>query len=192
MTISSLKEFSIYSDYCCKRNFLSNDECRALIDLRSKLRIRPGEISANGAVNQEIRKCHIAWIPKHSEHEWIYDKIISFVDKRNKTYFKYDIVGLELLQYTVYDTPDDHYNMHIDGDNKLLDNGYHRKLSFSVQISDPGTYEGSDLELWDRQIAAKEQGAITVFSSFRPHVVTPLRSGTRLAIVGWASGPPFR
>jgi len=189
MTISSVKKFNIYSDYCCHRSFLSKEECQKLIDLRSSLKFIDGEVNQDGIIEKKSRKCQLSWLPKTSEHDWIFEKIISFLDQVNKTYFKFDIVGLELLQYTVYDEPDDHYKMHID--NHITQ--YHRKLSFSIQISDPETYKGSELTFWnDSQVAAKDQGSITIFSSFRPHMVTPLESGTRLALVGWASGPPFR
>jgi PKHD-type hydroxylase len=37
----------------------------------------------------------------------------------------------------------------------------------------------------------RAQGTMVLFPSFLVHRVTPVRAGTRYAIVGWLHGPPF-
>jgi PKHD-type hydroxylase len=62
-----------------------------------------------------------------------------------------------------------------------------------VQLSDPSAYEGCDLVFPSfGSRADRTRGSITVFPSFHFHTVTPVYSGVRYAIVGWAHGPTFR
>ena len=42
------------------------------------------------------------------------------------------------------------------------------------------------------QIMEKYQGRVMVFDSKVAHKVCPVTSGKRIALVGWASGPPLR
>jgi hypothetical protein len=42
------------------------------------------------------------------------------------------------------------------------------------------------------QVIRRTRGAIIAFPSFFPHRVTPIISGTRKALVVWATGPEFR
>ncbi|MDB2656544.1 2OG-Fe(II) oxygenase [Crocinitomicaceae bacterium] len=70
-----------------------------------------------------------------------------------------------------------------------------RKLSVTVQLSDPDEYEGGDLEFMINHKTVKaprKKGTIVVFPSFIMHRVTPITKGTRQSIVGWVSGPPYR
>lgn len=70
-----------------------------------------------------------------------------------------------------------------------------RKLSMTIQLSDPNDYEGGDLRFMiNKEIvnAPKEKGTIIIFPSFIMHRVTPITKGTRQSIVGWVSGPPYR
>ena len=68
-----------------------------------------------------------------------------------------------------------------------------RKLSFTVQLSDPFAYTGGALEFIElAEPAGRQQGAVVVFPSYAVHRVTPVTSGERVALVGWLHGPPFR
>lgn len=68
-----------------------------------------------------------------------------------------------------------------------------RKLSYSVQLSDPADYSGGTLDfpLADWR-SPRGRGSLIVFPSFLPHRVTPVVEGDRYALVGWVHGPPFR
>ncbi|MGB0178111.1 MAG: 2OG-Fe(II) oxygenase, partial [Owenweeksia sp.] len=71
----------------------------------------------------------------------------------------------------------------------------HRKLSMTVQLSDPADYEGGDLEFMINQkvvTAPRTRGTVIVFPSFILHRVTPVTKGVRHSVVGWVSGTPFR
>ena len=70
-----------------------------------------------------------------------------------------------------------------------------RKLSLTVQLSDPSDYEGGDFEFAEvEQLPdfAKQQGTVMVFPSFYAHRVTPVTSGVRRSLVAWFSGPKWR
>ena len=62
----------------------------------------------------------------------------------------------------------------------------HRKLSFSLQLSDSSEYEGCDLEIHGGPsplAAPRARGSLVAFPSYMMHRVTPIRSGTRKALV---------
>jgi len=108
----------------------------------------------------------------------------------NDEVYRFSVIGLEdptrVLRYR--STHADQVHEHIDiGPLHPL-----RKLGFSVLLTDPGTFDGGDLQfsgqLFDR---ARAQGTLTVFPSFVPHLVTPMTQGTRHVIVGWVLGPTF-
>lgn len=66
-----------------------------------------------------------------------------------------------------------------------------RKLSFSLLLSDPESYEGGDLCFDGPFPLARVQGTLTVFPSFLSHSVAPVTAGDRFAIVGFVLGPSF-
>ena len=100
--------------------------------------------------------------------------------------------ALEDFQFTVYHASEGgHYDWHIDWGLAQVQ----RKLSASLQLSDPAQYEGCDLQFQGmRQVEAapRDRGAVIVFPSFILHRVTPISSGTRKSLVVWASGPKFK
>tara|TARA_B100001250_G_scaffold117681_1_gene99887 strand:+ start:184 stop:771 length:588 start_codon:yes stop_codon:yes gene_type:complete len=71
-----------------------------------------------------------------------------------------------------------------------------RKLSMSVQLSDPEDYEGGELVLIDyfnRQCEIpKSKGAAVIFDSRCPHKAFPVTKGERYVLVGWANGPKLK
>lgn len=125
--------------------------------------------------------------------EGLYFKILQL---NNKT-FRYHLEGFE-----IHDLPrifkysgnrEDHYVWHRDT-LKIPEKGTTRKLSFSIQLSDPNEYEGGDLEFMPamKDPAMKRQGSIILFPSYLTHRVSPVTSGTRFVIVGWIHGPEFK
>jgi hypothetical protein len=66
-----------------------------------------------------------------------------------------------------------------------------RKLSFSLLLSDPATFDGGDLSFGTPFPLARTQGMLTIFPSFLRHEVTPVTRGDRYVIVGFAVGPSF-
>ena len=89
--------------------------------------------------------------------------------------------------------PGDHYSgWHMDVGNTSSTSS--RKVTFTIQLSDPSTYVGGDLTIssMDGNSEIRQQGTAIVFPSFVSHCVKKVESGTRYCLVGWVHGPSFR
>jgi hypothetical protein len=110
-------------------------------------------------------------------------------------------------QFTIYDTIGDHFLEHKDQDvghhvnNWFKEQDYpkkymYRKISCSIQLSNPEDYEGCSLQIRNkreqRMSPPATQGSVIAFPSYADHIVTPLTSGKRYAMVGWFFGPQWR
>lgn len=123
---------------------------------------------------------------------WVFARLASAITHMNDNYFGFDITGLEQgLQLTRYTAPGEHYDWHVDrGHLKPV-----RKLSLSIQLSDPADYEGGELQLklGRKDITIdRQRGMATFFPSYTLHRVKPVKKGTRYSLVAWVSGPPFK
>ena len=84
-----------------------------------------------------------------------------------------------------------HFDWHVDTGNEVC----HRKLSFTIQLSNSKDYEGGDVEFIGSKVdtkAFRQKGVCILYPSFLPHRVTKITKGVRHAIVGWIHGPTFR
>jgi PKHD-type hydroxylase len=139
------------------------------------------------------RVTRTAWMARTPETGWLYDRIERIVRVLNLQIYQFELAGFsEPFQYAVYHASEGgHFDWHLD----QIPNGAHRKLSFSLQLSDAGDYEGCDLEIHGgRKVLAapRTRGALIAFPAYAMHRVTPIRSGVRRALVIWTAGPPFR
>lgn len=169
-----------------------------------------------GEVNKDKRNAKHAWVPSH---HWIAGFVWHYVMRANRENFLYDLTNIdgESLQYTVYGEGE-YYNWHIDqgissnykpiwqGDhNNVKDSATDflnknseivRKLSFSLLLSDPDTYEGGNLQFLDEEnrsyIAPRQRGTIILFDSRTQHRVQKVKKGVRKSLVGWTCGPRWR
>ena len=66
-----------------------------------------------------------------------------------------------------------------------------RKITMSIQLTDPDEYEGGEFVLPGKTVKL-QQGSFIAFPSFFPHEITPIRCGTRWSLIGWAWGPNWR
>ena len=140
-----------------------------------------------------MRITRTAWIGNTPDTKWLYDRMQSIFRMVNAQVYQFDLTGFsEQFQYTVYHGSEGgHYDWHIDEGLKKSQ----RKLSMSLQLSDPSAYEGCELQFHaSRQIetAPRDRGTAIVFPSYTLHRVTPITSGTRKSLVVWAAGPKFK
>ena len=145
-------------------------------------------------INNKIRITQHAWIDPAPETEWLYMRIEQAALAFNDRIYQFDITGFsESLQYTVYHGNEGgHYDWHVDHGRGLP---VQRKLSFSVQLSEPSDYEGGELQIHaanNISVAPKALGTVIVFPSYNLHRVTPVTAGTRRSLVCWTCGPKFR
>ena len=106
-----------------------------------------------------------------------------YVKNANDGVFR--IEDSEDLQFATYNVGD-FYGWHKDSNR---DNS--RILSVTVQLSDPDSYEGGDIQIKDF-IAERARGTIIVFNSNLLHRVHEVTAGTRYSLVQWYSGEPVR
>ena len=167
------------------------------------------------------RNSENAWI---NTNHWIAGFLWHYVNKANRENFLYDLTNIdgENLQYTKY-SEGQFYNWHNDaGINNYYKPQYVansgnsnddsdnlqvtdflktscelvRKLSFTLQLSDPDEYEGGNVQLIDEAgrsyIAPRQRGTIILFDSRTQHRVIKVKKGVRKSIVGWVLGPRWR
>src|SRR5262249_4196911 len=124
---------------------------------------------------------------------WLYDRIYAIIRSVNQQVYQFELQGFaEPFQYTVYHgTEGAHYDWHIDSGLKTKQ----RKLSLSLQLSGPSSYEVCYLQFHaSQQIepAPRDRGAAVVFPAYTLHRVSPITAGTRKALVVWVYGPKFK
>lgn len=167
------------------------EECNQIVEIGNSLTKVEGSIN-DSEVDSNRRKSKVSWIPVNPDTAWIFARCTDMINAINDQYFKFDLSYIESLQFTTYESPGDFYTRHVDIGYK---GGGTRKLSFSIQLSSPESYEGSQLVL---HIGVKpveapaQQGVATLFPSYSLHEVTPITSGTRYSLVGWVIGPKFK
>jgi PKHD-type hydroxylase len=148
----------------------------------------------HGGVRDDIRITRTAWLNPVPEARWIYERLQRVIRTLNDRVYQFDLSGFsENIQYTVYHgTEGGHYDWHVDQGRVLTSR---RKLSISVQLSEPSQYEGCDLQLYAGnkiELAPRDRGTVIAFPSYVLHRVTPCTKGTRKAMVAWTTGPQFR
>lgn len=169
-----------------------------------------------GTVDKEKRNARNAWVP--TSH-WLGGFVWHYVQRANRENFLYDLTNIdgESLQYTVYGEGE-YYGWHNDAGlashYKPLSSGNRghgeiiaadfinqncekvRKLSFSLLLSDPDTYEGGNLQFLDESgksyFAPRQRGTIVLFDSRAQHRVQKVTKGVRKSVVGWTCGPRWR
>jgi len=165
----------------------------------------PWHIASTAGGDSDSRKSNIKWIPQNDDWWWLYEKLSNYAVTANETLWDFDLYQIpEQIQYTEYHAPAGHYDWHQDIGPDMLSK---RKISITVQLSDPEEYEGGNLEFdlrnqydWelnkDKSIVKcteiRPRGSVVVFPSFVWHRVTPVTRGTRYSLVVWSLGQPFR
>ena len=168
----------------------TDEEIQNIKFLVEKIKLEDATVMENKY--KEVRKSSVAWIDANSDSEWLYKKLVDVVFHANSVNFNLNLAGFEMLQFTFYDSKvKGFYGTHVDIFSQPI-NYLNRKLSFSVQLSDPSEYDGGELfiEPLNEKIEAKKtKGSITFFESTERHQVMPVTRGSRYALVGWVSGP---
>ncbi len=140
------------------------------------------------AFKKGVRNSKHNWIEPTGENMWLFDKMLALVLAANQR-FQFEVDMFEAIQLAKYEEGD-FYDWHLDIGPGRMGN---RKLSVTVQLSDPDSYEGGDLVLengagQEPYVAPRDVGSVTVFPSFMKHKVTPVTKGVRHSLVVWASG----
>lgn len=187
--------------YAYMEKAFSDEECEEIIKLGTEVFEKTRAVTFNVHNQNEeqrnkIRRSDVSWFySDREETHWVYRKCVDCIEAINSKFFGFDLYVLETLQFTKYIFNDGAGGMYAKHCDSGYDNSVARKLSFSVQLSDPEDYEGGELLLYNAAEPARppnKRGTINFFPSFTLHEVTPVTKGTRYSLVGWVNGPKFR
>ena len=168
---------------------LSDEQVAQIISNGEKQAPVQAEIQAEGNVQTEVRTSTVRWL----EDFGLRDMLFEYVKAANVRAFNVDVWNSAEIQFTEYHgTENGHYDWHYDvhWDGKTNSD---RKISITVQLSDPSEYEGGNFEFRDCETPeAKTKGSVLVFPSHLEHRVLPVTSGIRKSFVAWFYGPRWR
>ncbi|TNE44947.1 MAG: 2OG-Fe(II) oxygenase [Deltaproteobacteria bacterium] len=181
-----------FVEYVYHDNFFQHHEVDTIRQLWNDDIASKATLSGENLYDDEIRKSSVISIADVPEHDWIYNRLVELSIVTNNKHYLFDLLGLhQELQLTRYGVGD-FFDWHLDfGAGEISA----RKLSMTVQLSDPDEYEGGDLQFMVNHrvvCAPRDKGTAIIFPSFIQHRVTPITKGERQSIVGWVSGPPYR
>ena len=171
--------------------FFEPKQCDAIVKACVEELWMSGE-TIGGGVNKKIRNVEQQVLPINQQG-WPLTRILELGKQANDARFKFDVQGFldvdapMIMKYT----KGGHYDWHVDTGNSVC----HRKLSFTIQLSDSKDYEGGDVEFIGTKVdtkAFRQKGVCIIYPSFLPHRVSKVTKGTRHAIVGWIHGPTFK
>jgi PKHD-type hydroxylase len=186
---------------------ISKEICEKIVAIGRNKILNPGTVLEPGGkkiIDKNLRDCKVIWI----NEPWIYELLNPYISEANeKAGWNFDIDWNQDMQYASYNKGH-YFGWHsdqgatvYDTDNKNL-KGKTRKISLTLQLTDPNNYEGGNLELkwFGRKGVEKietikdgrELGTIIIFPSFIWHRVTPITKGKRESLVNWSIGYPFK
>lgn len=181
------RQLSSHSDAICVPAF-SEDECRRIIAIGNTLAsAKPHAAGPGGLKRLTQRVCSVASIPRTTETAWIHDRLYGIADDLNRSIWKFEIAGLEAPQFITYRFLN-HFARHMDSGVPQFSL---RKLTISVQLSEPSVYGGGNLHVWARnkeRRASRKRGEAMVFPSHLWHRASPVWWGQRQALVAWITG----
>jgi PKHD-type hydroxylase len=166
------------------RLWVSSFDVQMVLDEAASL--QTSEATTFGGANLDYRRSRVAWL---TSNEMIKQALIPYAQEAA------DIMGINIIhsceiQFTEYLASEGgKYDWHHDVD---LNNNtvFDRKLSLTVQLSDPSDYDGGDFQFAEVENPnGKAMGSVLVFPSYLQHRVLPVTRGTRRSLVAWFSGP---
>ena len=189
-------------------NVLSPDTCDEIIKDGKQYILEKAEVynhrdKKSSRDDPNIRKSSVCFI--EDKENKINQLAWNFIRQANKEYFKYDLDHFQAVQFAEY-SKGGFFDWHQD-DVAMRDVSEVRKLSFGVNLSDPDTYEGGELEFYNggrplddmgeikgEQVVKdiQSQGTVVVFDSRDWHRVKPVKKGLRYSMVCWTVGKNFR
>lgn len=168
----------------------STAECEAITTKAARFASQDATIFSTASNAASLRTSQITWLTDQE----LQDRLWHYVNQANHAAFGCDVTNHADLQFTSYHG---HQAGHYDWHNDVKWHGTEtvdRKLSVTVQLSDPDSYEGGQFEFDEltTSLDLRRQGSVLIFPSFVRHKVSPVIRGTRHALVAWFTGPRWR
>lgn len=183
--------------FCYYSNILDDDQIQSIVEMGDKLVLEDaligGDLNEPGKIDKEVRNTLIGWVPTTEDNAWLYRTLTDIITAANDKWFGFDLNHIESLQYSVY-KENGFYEKHIDHFHRGPGQ-YPRKLSFTLQLTDPSEYEGGEVMIHNAKepwAIPKDKGTITFFPSYTLHEVLPVTKGIRKNLVGWVHGPRWK
>ena len=174
--------------YAYWNNAFSKEECQTIINIAKN----KGLVTGTTKGESDVRESKVSWLYSVDNIEWVFRRVTDITLNLNERFFKFDLFGLnEGFQFTNYEAPSGKYGKHVD----RCMNMPVRKLSISIQLTNPEEYEGGELKLYDGEkenVMSKEQGTLIIFPSYVLHEVMPVTKGERNSLVTWVTGKQFK
>ena len=149
--------------------------------------------NTTGPTEDSVRNSHIRLIDYTEKSAWLYNHLSELIQTANNEMWNFDISYIDdSIQYTEYHDNGGHYDWHLDVGTYPVN---HRKISVTIQLSDPDDYEGGDFEVMTSStpdIAPRKKGCAILFPSYLLHRVTPVTKGIRKSLVVWVNGQPLK
>ncbi len=181
-----------------KKDRLSDEACDEIIKLGKENGLDEagiyGASEADKKKDNKTRITNVSWFPKG---HFLESMLQGYVTLANLEAWNFVLTNRETIQFGEYKRGG-FYNWHTDS--SLNPNVPFRKLSVSVNLSDPKDYEGGNFELKNPiglelklpMGQLRKRGSVIVFPSFLQHRVTEVKRGTRYSLVQWYNGPEFK
>lgn len=191
--------------YLFQESLFEPDFCDRIIAAGQALTLERNPTVGRGdvlRVDPAMRDGQFAFFPGREEYLWLHDAIAECIREANGNFWKFKLKGIETIQYSEYGMGH-HYDWHADMATDPYKEGLYagltRKISVTVNLSDPSDYDGGEFEFLDtgpknrvvKESAARKRGTVIVFPSFVYHRVTPVTRGVRKSLVAWCLGPPL-
>jgi PKHD-type hydroxylase len=174
--------------YAFWNNAFSKEECQTIINIAKD----KGLIKGITKGESDVRDSKISWLYPIDKIDWVFRRVTDITLNLNERFFKFDLFGLnEGFQFTNYEAPSSKYGKHVD----RVMNMPVRKLSISIQLTNPEEYEGGELYLYNNDkgtLMDKAQGTLIIFPSYVLHEVMPVTKGERNSLVTWVTGKQFK
>lgn len=168
---------------------LSAEQCDEIIEICEKHPVQRATTFSSD--NNPSRISKVRWV----EDQMIGGMLWDYVQKANQV-FGIDVEPYTDIQYTEYHGSEEgKYDNHHDID-WGTDKGRDRKISITVQLSDPADYQGGYFNFTECESPLisdiTPRGSILVFPSYLVHSVSPVTKGLRRSLVSWFEGPKWR
>ena len=182
------------------KNYFSPEVCAKILEEGLKLPVKDATLGVDGNTDLvDYRKSKVRFIQKNDPNfQWLFDELWKLAIETNDNWFSFHISRITYIQLAEYDESySGHYDKHHDVFWMNNDPYYHRKLTAVIQLSDPSTYGGGNLELYNTQESPstdeiRTQGTVLLFPSFLEHQVTEVTKGIRYSLACWFDGPKWR
>jgi len=178
----------------CQRELFDASERRAILAVADGTRWQDAGAPPYSEPHADYRRAQIQWLHP-AQLPWMFERLAIALTAINQRHFGFDLWGFcDPLQLSRYQAGSGQHDWHTDR-GTWASGRAPRKLSMVLQLSDPDTYSGGDLELQagrEPLCADRSAGCLHVFPTFVVHRVSPVTAGVRHSLVGWVCGPRFR